>query len=44
MKKLKAALPAIAIIAIIILINVVYIAATVFSNLPDWLKFWLIFR
>lgn len=44
MKKLKAALPAIAILVAIILINVVYIAVIGSSNLPDWLKFWLISR
>lgn len=44
MKKLKAALPAIVILAIIILVNVIYIAAIGSSNLPDWLKFWLISR
>ena len=44
MKKLKAALPVIAILAIIILVNVIYVAAIGSSNLPDWLKFWLISR
>ena len=44
MKKFKAALPAIVILMIIICINVVYFCAVGSSNLPDWLKYWLLSR
>lgn len=44
MKKIKAALPAIAILAGIVAINILIMVAIGTSNLPDWLKFWLISR
>lgn len=42
MEKIKAAIPAIAILAGIVAINVLIMVAIGTSNLPDWVKFLLL--
>lgn len=42
MKKIKAALPAIAILAGIVAINILITVVIGTSNLPDWVKFLLL--
>lgn len=42
MKKIKAALPVIAILAGIVAINILITVAIGTSNLPDWVKFLLL--
>lgn len=44
MKKIKAALSAIAILAGIVAINILIMVAIGTSNLPDWVKFLLLFK
>lgn len=42
MEKFKAAIPAVAILAGIVAINVLIMVAIGMSNLPDWVKFLLL--
>lgn len=42
MEKFKAAIPAVAILAGIVAINILIIVAIGTSNLPDWVKFLLL--
>lgn len=42
MEKIKAAIPAIAILAGIVAINILIMVAIGTSNLPDWVKFLLL--